>query len=87
MAFNREISFELCLIEPDQIRNIRCQGTGLDISPEGIGVSTDRALAVGDVLKLHIPDNREKPANTFFAEVVWSRPANSHFRMGLRFLT
>jgi hypothetical protein len=85
-AFNKTISFELSLIEPDQIRNIKCIGTGVDISPDGIGISTNCALTTGNMLKLNIPDNKEKTANAVFAEVVWSRPSNSHFRTGLRFL-
>lgn len=84
--FNKAISFELSLIEPDQIKNIKCPGTGVDISPDGIGISTNQALATGAVLKLHIPDDKEESVNALFAEVVWSRPSNSHFRTGLRFL-
>jgi len=85
-AYNKAISFELSLIESDQIKNIKSMGTGVDISPDGIGISTNHVLTKGDVLKLHIPDDIEKSTNTVFAEVVWSRPSNSHFRMGLRFL-
>ncbi|MBM4136139.1 MAG: PilZ domain-containing protein [Nitrospira sp.] len=85
-SFNKTISFELSLIESDQIKNIKSAGTGVDISPDGLGISINYALAVGDVLKLNIPDNKEKSANAVFAEVVWSKPSNSHFRMGLRFL-
>ncbi len=85
-SFNKAISFELSLIESDQIKNIKSAGTGVDISPDGIGISTNHALTKGAVLKLHIPDDKEKSANTVFAEVVWSKPANNHFRMGLRFL-
>jgi len=85
-SFTKTISFELSLIEPDQIRNIKAMGTGFDISPDGLGISTNHALTVGNVLKLNIPDNKDKTSNTLFAEVVWSRPFNSHFRTGLRFL-
>jgi hypothetical protein len=85
-AFNKTISLEFSIIEPDQIRNIRAMGTGVDISPDGLGISTNQALAAGDILRLNIPDDKEKAAKAVFAEVVWSRPSNSHFRTGLRFL-
>jgi hypothetical protein len=85
-SFNKTIGLEFSIIEPDQIRNIKSKVTGVDISPDGLGISTNHALTVGNVLKLNIPDDKEKSAKAVFAEVVWSRPSNSHFRTGLRFL-
>lgn len=83
--FNQPLSFEISLIE-GQFEIIKKDATGVDISSEGLGMTTDYVLNKGGVLKLYIPT----AVDTFlpvFAEVMWSMPADTRFRAGLRFLS
>jgi hypothetical protein len=84
--FNKTIHFELSIMESGQLKNIQYDGLALDISQAGLGLSTEYALKEGDVLKLIFPINELNITLPVFAETVWSKPANGHFRAGLRFL-
>ncbi len=83
---NKTIHFELSIMESGQLKNIQYDGLGLDISHGGLGLTTEYALKEEDVLKLIFPINELDTTLPVFAETVWSKPANGHFRAGLRFL-
>lgn len=81
--FNQPLSFEISLVESAEI--IQKNALGIDISPAGLGLTTEYALKKGEVLKVYIP-----AADTvlpFYAEVVWSEPTDNSWRAGLRFLS
>lgn len=84
--FNKPIRFELSIMESGQLKNIQYDGLGLDISQSGLGLTTEYALKEGEVLKLILPVNELDITLPILAETVWSKPANGHFRAGLRFL-
>jgi hypothetical protein len=73
-------------ISGEELENITCEAIGVDISSSGLGVVTDYALKEGDVLKSRIPVIEMDTALPVYAEVVWSKPHNGKFRVGLRFL-
>ncbi len=83
---NKTIYFELSIMESGQLKNIQFDGLGLDISQDGLRLTTECALKRGEVLKLIFPSNELGITLPVFAETVWSKPANGHFRAGLRFL-
>lgn len=87
-SFNRPVSFEICATKTSQSMDIQQNGLGVDISAEGIGITTDYALREGDVLKLYIPINNTVGTSLpVYAEVMWSKPADENLRAGgLRFL-
>ena len=66
--------------------NILKNGMGVDLSPGGIGLTTDYPLHAGDVLKLFFPVGVGDASLPVFSEVMWSRPADGEYRAGLRFL-
>mgnify|MGYP001619465226 CR=1 FL=1 len=86
--FNRPVSFEVSATEAGKFKNIQQNGVGVDISSEGIGITTDYALREGDVLKLYIPiNNTVETSLPVHAEVMWSKPADENlWAGGLRFL-
>jgi hypothetical protein len=84
-SIHQPVSFDLSGIESGRLRNIQKSGLGVDISSGGMGLTTDFQLHAGDVLKLYFPvaGHASLPV---FTEVIWSRPADGEFRVGLRFL-
>ena len=86
-VFNQPISFEVSETETGQFKIVQKKGFGIDISSKGTGITTDYALREGDVLKLHLPINEVQTSLPVYAEVMWSKPADSHFRAGLLFLS
>jgi hypothetical protein len=83
--FDLPFSFEIGAIE-GKVKNVRKHGTGVDISSCGLGMKTKYALREGSVLKFFLPMRKLKVTIPVFAQVMWSMPANDHFRVGLRFL-
>lgn len=85
-SIHQPVSFELSEIESGRLRNIRKSGLGVDISPGGMGLTTDYPLKEGDVLKLYLPVAAGHASVPVFTEVIWLRPSDREFRAGLRFL-
>ncbi len=69
-----------------KFENIKKNGFAIDVSSEGIGLTTDYALKRGDVLKLYLPVNRVNITLPVYAKVVWSKQADNNFRAGLMVL-
>ncbi|MBI4377847.1 MAG: PilZ domain-containing protein [Nitrospinae bacterium] len=84
--FNQSISFDMIDLESNILRNISYTGIGVDISEHGLGMISDYTFKKAQVVKLHLPLQEMDRPFSVFAEVMWSRPAKSHFRTGLRFL-
>jgi hypothetical protein len=84
-GFNQPVSFETSVIN-GKVRNILYNGIVMDISDGGIGLKTDHALPEGSVLKFNIPIKDVEITIPVFAQVMWSKPDDHHFRAGLSFL-
>ncbi len=84
-TFRRSIPFEKIAGKLNQ-QNIKRSGISLDISDGGLGFNTDVSLEKGEIVKLLIPASKARITVPVFSEVIWARPANDHFRTGLRFL-
>ena len=83
--FNQPFSFEMS-IAGDQLENVIHEATGVDISAYGLGLVTNYALKEGSVIKSRIPVSEVETSLPVYALVIWSKPANDNFRVGLRFL-
>ena len=86
-SIRKPVSFELSVMGAGHPKNILKSGVGVDLSPGGIGLTTDYPLNKGDVLKLFFPVNVGNASLPVFSEVVWTQAVNEQFRVGLRFLT
>ena len=84
--FNHSFSFDLIDIELGYRRNVNCAGVGVDISETGLGMSSSYSLKKAQVVKLYLPVIEKDIPLPVFAEVMWSKADNSHFKTGLRFL-
>lgn len=85
-AFNHPVGFEMSIMESGRINNIRCDGYGIDISPNGLGMISACSFYKGEILKLSLPVDVVKTAMPVFAEVMWSSIENESCRVGLKFL-
>jgi hypothetical protein len=83
--FDLPFSFEIDAIE-GKVKNVKQHATGVDISSCGLGMKTRYALREGSVLKFFLPMRELEVTIPVFAQVMWSKPSNDHFRVGLRFL-
>jgi hypothetical protein len=86
-TFNRTIVLEKSDIVSDHVRHYRFDGVVLDVSQGGLGLSTDRSLREGEIVKLFLPLNQMNITVPVMAEVKWSRRMSSACQSGLRFLT
>jgi hypothetical protein len=85
-TFNREVSFEIVVVQSDRVENIQQDGVCLDISESGLGLSAGVPLQRSQVVKVFLPVQKVRTSLPVFAEVIWSEPSNGSFRMGLRIL-
>ena len=84
-SFKHPVSFELGASEKT-LHDVKREGICVDISACGLGVETVHEVPNGAVLKFHIPVRELEITIPVFAQVMWSKPTDDHFRMGLRFL-
>lgn len=66
---------------------VHCLAQAVDISEGGIGLVTQLPLRDKDVIRLLIPGPEPSTNLPLRAEVVWSVPARTSTRYGLRFLS
>src|SRR5512144_2147906 len=85
-SIRKPVSFELTLLESGRPVNILKSGVGVDLSPGGMGLTTDYPLHEGEVLKLFFPVEVGNASLPVYTEVVWAKPTDGEFRAGLRFL-
>lgn len=86
-AINQKVCLELVGPKQGQIRSVSIYGTCVDISSEGIGITTDsNALCEGDVLKLLLLINDMKVTLPILTEVKWLRQVDGQYKAGLQFL-
>ncbi len=85
-AFSQPVRFEMSIMEAGRINNIKCDGQGVDISPNGLGMISACSFYKGEILKLSLPVNIVKTTMPVFAEIMWSRIENESCRVGLKFL-
>jgi len=84
--FNRFVPFVTIKGDLDRVRYIKGDGFSLDISEGGLGFKADRSFRIGDILKISLPMPRINISIPVFAEVMWVKPKEDHFRAWLRFL-
>lgn len=86
-AINQPVCLELVGPKHGKIRSINIYGTCVDISSEGMGITTNSdALCEGDVLKLHLSINDMKVTLPILSAVKWLRQVDDHYKAGLQFL-
>ncbi len=85
-SFRRSILIERVVSQSDRISHIHQNGTCLDISEDGLGLTAAVSLRRGELVKLFIPASTVRTTVPVFSEVIWARPTNGDFRTGLRFL-
>lgn len=83
---NQPVILESTSLEQGKIRSSQISGTCVDISSEGMGVSTAAPLRKGDVLKLHLSINDMKVTLPILSEVKWLRRVDDQYKAGLQFL-
>jgi len=83
--FNQPFSFEISTLEA-RVKNLKRNGAGVDISSCGLGMKTRHALQEGSVLKFYLPVREWDITIPVYGQVMWAKPADDHFRVGLRFL-
>jgi len=85
-VFNKHLSYEISIPE-GKLKNTTQSGVGLDISSHGLGIETEYHLKEGSVLKCYLPLRETEATIPVFAQVIWVKPADGHFRAGFRFLS
>lgn len=85
--FEHPVSFDLIGGKPDNYKNVSRDGSGVDISPGGIGVLIDQPLEIGKIVRLMLPVVDGKTTIPVFSIARWTEAAGSRFRVGLQFLT
>ena len=83
--FDQPFSFEISVVDAGR-NNVKQNGVGVDISSSGLGMKTRRSFQDGSVLKFYLPMREWEITIPVFAQVMWSKPDDDHFRVGLRFL-
>jgi hypothetical protein len=84
--YEHSVSFDLVGEKPEYYQNVSRDGSGVDISPGGIGVMTDHPLEKGKVVRLMLPVVDGKTNIPVFSIVRWTKVAESQFRVGFQFL-
>ena len=82
---DQPLSFEISAVQRRSM-DTKKNGVTVDISSCGLGIKTKYALEEGSVLKFNFPIREVEVTIPVYAQVMWSVPANDHFRAGLRFL-
>jgi len=85
-AFERPIQFDLNYVDAQGLITIEQEGAGVDISKNGLGLSTAYPLKKDEVLRLHFPLEAVETTLPVFAKVVWAKLVEKRFRVGLEFL-
>jgi hypothetical protein len=85
--FSNRIGMDLVSEKKGNYNRISVQGTGIDISPGGLGIITDQPLEKGWVLKLVLPLSDGEINVPVFSVIKWTVPEKDGFRVGVQFLT
>ena len=85
-ALHQVVRFERTVTGASPAWTGASQGLGRDISPQGLSFLTDCPLRQGEVLRLHIPLELDRPSVPVLSEVRWARSEREGFRVGLQFL-
>ena len=84
--FEEEVTFEQSAMSSDDAERVLKVGTGVDISPTGLGLLTDHQLTSGDVLMVHLAVLTTELTMPVYSEIVWTKFRKGRCRAGLRFL-
>ena len=84
-AFDQSLCFEMSITEA-MGRNVKQTAAGVDVSSFGLGMKSGQSMKKGSVVKFYFPMREIEITVPVYAQVVWSKPDNDHFRIGLRFL-
>lgn len=84
--FERPIQFDLNYVDAQGLITIEQEGSGVDISQNGLGLLTAYPLKKDEVLRLHFPMDAVEATLPVFAKVAWAKLLDKRFRVGLEFL-
>jgi Tfp pilus assembly protein PilZ len=84
--YPEEIKFETMASGTETARRAHYRAHCLDISQGGLGFSTAHELGEGEVVKLSLPLRDFEVTLPVLAEVLWVKPAERHYRVGVRYL-
>lgn len=85
--FNYPILLEMDKGIAQDTNILQWPGNGVDISSQGIGIISQQSLTPGDKIKIHLYLGPKETILPAFSEVRWSRQADTHYRVGLQFLS
>lgn len=85
-AASQPVNLELTSMEQGKVQSVQIEGTCIDISSGGMGMSTDARLKTGDVLKLHLTLNDMNVRLPILSEVKWLQQIDAQYKVGLQFL-
>jgi hypothetical protein len=81
--FTRALDFTVSTFQSGTMLS---RGFGVDISCNGLGITSEYSPTPGTVLRISIPVEEIGIALPIFAEVAWVSPGREIFRAGLTFL-
>lgn len=78
--YPKTVSFAVSVVEYKDLKSLRLEGIGIDISEVGLSIETEYPLEAGHVLRFQDGINQKAGI------VKWSTKANSHYRVGINFV-
>lgn len=67
-------------------QTIQLKGQAMDISPNGLGVMTDKYMEQGQVVRVYLPIGSSETIVPSFSEVRWVKTTEGKYRIGLQFI-
>ena len=84
--YSEELILETMAMGKKTVRTAHYRAHCLNISQGGLGFSTAHALSEREVVKLSLPLRDFDITLPVLAEVLWVKPANRHYKVGVRYL-
>jgi hypothetical protein len=81
--YSMVLEFTVLLTQSTELKRIVARGRIVDVSPAGIGITTDFPLEAGHVLEW---DDQHDKGNLHIALVKWVRQIEDNYRAGLIFI-
>jgi hypothetical protein len=85
-TFPYPVLIELINQEQGTFEHLQNQGQGIDISSQGIGITSESPIDPGQVVKMYIPLGNLETLVPSFSEVRWIKKSNSNYRLGFKFI-
>lgn len=78
--YGETVNFSVSVVEYKDLKSLRLEGMGIDISAVGLSIETEYPLEAGHVLRFQDGINQKAGI------VKWSVKADSHYRVGINFV-